>query len=114
MNENIFALNIKHYRGSSPNPPGGWGFFSPLWAEASQKKNPTLNFAFLVFFMREKIMRKFPLKMTGKRIEPTQRTLTSLCRVNCPKFVAVSGVHSFICPYCHHKFRAAQGLVAHK
>ena len=30
-----------------------------------------------------------------------------------PKFVEASGVQ-LLCPYCHHKFRAPQGLIAHK
>ena len=30
-----------NYRGFSAKAPGGWGFFPPILAEASLKKNPT-------------------------------------------------------------------------
>ena len=42
-----------------------------------------------------------------------QRTITSMFRSDCPKFVEATGVQ-LICPYCGHKFRAPQGLISHK
>ena len=42
-----------------------------------------------------------------------QRTLTSMFGLAGPEFTEVRGVQ-LICPYCHRKFRAPQGLVSHK
>ena len=42
-----------------------------------------------------------------------QRSLTSMFGIQGPKFVEAIGT-LLICPYCRHKFRAPQGLIAHK
>ena len=42
-----------------------------------------------------------------------QQSLTNMFSRKGPKFVEVVGVQ-LLCPYCHRKFRAPQGLVAHK
>ena len=42
-----------------------------------------------------------------------QQSITNMLGLIGPKFVEVAGVQ-LLCPYCHHKFRAPQGLVAHK
>ena len=42
-----------------------------------------------------------------------QQSITNMFGLIGPKFVEVAGVQ-LLCPYCHHKFRAPQGLVAHK
>ena len=42
-----------------------------------------------------------------------QQSLTNMFSREGPKFVEVVGVQ-LLCPYCHRKFRAPQGLVVHK
>ena len=42
-----------------------------------------------------------------------QQSITNMFGRIGPKFVEVVGVQ-LLCPYCHRKFRAPQGLVAHK
>ena len=42
-----------------------------------------------------------------------QQTITSMFHAGGPKFVEAAGVQ-LVCPYCHHKFRAPQGLISHK
>ena len=48
-------VGTKVYRGSPRKPPGGWGFCTAIFGEASLNKNPTpIFFSFLaVFITRE-------------------------------------------------------------
>ena len=48
----------------------------------------------------------------SKRVK-LQQTLTSMFKVEGPKFVEACGVQ-LVCPYCQRKFKAPQGLVSHK
>ena len=81
----VYLQNM--YRGSSPNPPGGWVFFSPIWAEASQKKNPTPNFSFLVFLFRGRMKRKFLVENDQKENQTKiQLAITSWFGVNGPSY----------------------------
>ena len=42
----IFPEKFVPYRGAPGKSPGGWGFFPPIFAEASLNKNPKPGFTF--------------------------------------------------------------------
>ena len=69
------------------------GFFFHFSAEASPKKNPTLNFAFLVFLFRVKMKRKILVVHDKKenRAKIERRKASMFC-VNGPKFEEVNSV----------------------
>ena len=48
----------------------------------------------------------------GKR-RKLQQTITSMFQATGPEFVEAPGLQ-LVCPYCHHKFKAPQGLISHK
>ena len=48
----------------------------------------------------------------SKRVK-LQQSITTMCKMEGPKFVEACGVQ-LVCPYCRRKFKAPQGLVAHK
>ena len=101
---------MKIYRGFSRKAPGGWGFFSPIFLRLAKKKAPTHQ----VFF-RKIMKRNFCIienDEQGKR-RKLQQTITSMFQATGPEFVEAPGLQ-LVCPYCHHKFKAPQGLISHK
>ena len=48
----------------------------------------------------------------SKRVK-LQQSITTMFKMEGPKFVEACGVQ-LVCPYCRRKFKAPQGLVAHK
>ena len=99
------------YSGISRKAPGGWGFYLAFLTEASLNKNPTpVNF--LKNNRMKRIIPRVQNDVSGKPPK-IQRTITSMLGRNGPEFVETTGTQ-LQCPYCSHKFRAPQGLVAHK
>ena len=78
------------------NPQGGGVFFRQFDLRLAKKKNPTPNYAFLVFFISGKIKRKF-LVVNDKKVNRVkiEQTIASMFGVNGPKFEEVSGVQLY-------------------
>ena len=80
-------LGSRNYRGSSPNLPGGWVFFRQFELGLSKNKNPTPNFAILLFLFRWKMKRKFLVENARQENQTIiQRTLMLIFGVNGPNY----------------------------
>ena len=68
-------------------PPGGWGFLSPIFVQASLNKNPTLKFPPINYsFFRTLLHLSDVENDQGRKRQKLQQLITSIFVASEPKF----------------------------